>query len=472
VNRFAFFGYEEVVLKTVPRTLLVILAIVFVCGSAGAQRGGRKLPVSAYLKTAKIEILSGEPERYEYAIAMLDSLFMHYGPHAEGLYLMGQIMVDGIETTPNLEAKGTYLEKMVAYFDSLKMCCDNKKIKKNYKKDCKDFITIADSLRIKYWRQFFNDGIRQLGFAEESQKDLKSVTDSSARSFIEEGLKVNVDSSIENMKLSIVAIADSARPYLIIDKAYGMKGEYQSGIEWLQKGFDKSDDPATIQLSIAYDYIMMNDYCGAIPYYRDYIANTPEDVSTLKNLAICYNNCGMYDSAVAVFNNILTIEPENADVVSSIGRYYNTLARAASDSVLKYQQEDNNEMTKTWIDKKQTAFDSSRVYFRRAFEIKPDISTAEQYGLVCALLGDYEEATIGFKKLTELEPQRVDNWTSLGDCHLSLKQFKEAASAYEKAVELEPDNIRVWEHLIDLYFETKQTAKKAEAEKKLKELKR
>ena len=459
-------------MKAVARTLVVILAVVFVCGSAGAQRGGRKLPVSAYLKTAKIEILSGEPERYEYAVAMLDSLFMHYGPHAEGLYLMGQIMVDGIETTSNLEAKGAYLEKMVAYFDSLRICCTNKKIKQSYKKDCEKLVTIADSLSIKYWRQFFNNGIKQLGFAEELQKDLESVTDSSTGSFIEEGLKANVDSSIENVKLSIVAIADSVRPYLIIDKAYGMKGEYQSGIEWLRKGFDKSDDPAIIQLSIAYDYIMLKDYCGAIPYYRDYLANAPEDIGTLKNLSICYNNCGMYDSAVAVFYNILTVEPENTDVMSSIGRYHNTLARAASDSTSKYQQENNDEMVKTWADKKQAAFDSSRVYFRRAFEIKPDALTAEQYGLVCALLGDYEEATIGFRKLTELEPQRADNWTSLGDCHLSLKQFEDAASAYEKVVELEPDNIRVWEHLKDLYFETKQNAKHAEAEKKLKELKR
>jgi len=461
-------------LKPVARTLVVILAVVFVCGSAGAQRGGRKLPISAYLKTAKIEILSGELERYEYAIAMLDSLFMHYGPHAEGLYLMGQIMVDHIEATSDLEAKGAYLEKMVAYFDSLKMCCGNEEIKESYRdeEDCKEFITTADSLRVKYWRQFFNDGIKQLGLAEELQKDLESVTDSSARSFIEEGLKANVDSSIENVKLSIVAIADSVRPYLIIDKAYGMKGEYQSGIEWLRKGFDKSDDPATIQLSIAYDYIMLKDYCGAIPYYRDYLANAPEDIGTLKNLAICYNNCGMYDSAVAVYYNILAVEPENADIVSSIGRFFNTLARTASDSTSKFQQENNDEMAETWADKKQAAFDSSRVYFRRAFEIKPDASTAEQYGLICALLGDYEEATIGFGKLTELEPQRADNWTSLGDCHLSLKQFKDAASAYEKVVELEPDNISVWEHLKDLYFETKQNAKHAEAEKKLKELKR
>ncbi len=458
-------------MKPIARTLVVILVVVFVCGWAGAQREGRKLPVSAYLKTAKIEILSGEQERYEYAVAMLDSLFMYYGPHAEGLYLMGQIMVDGIEVTSDLETKGAYLERMVAYFDSLRTCCADKKIKKTYRRDCDKFITIADSINIKYWRQFFNASIRQLGLAEELQKELESVTDSSTRSVMEESLNANIDSSIENTKLCIIAIADSVRPYLIIDKAYGMKGEYQAGIEWLRKGYDKSDDPATIQLSIAYDYIKMEDYCGAIPYYRDYIADAPEDVSTLKNLAICYNNCGMYDSAVDVYHDILALEPENANIVSAIGRYFNTQARAASDSAAKYQQENNDEMVKTWTDLKQAVFDSSRAYFRRAFEIKPDVSTAEQYGIVCALLGDYEEATVGFGKLTELEPNRAENWTSLGDCHLSLKQFEDAVIAYEKAVELEPDDVRVWEHLRDLYIETRQNAKKIESEKKLKELK-
>jgi len=459
-------------LKTVSRMLVVTLAVLLAVGAVEAQKA-RKLPVGAYLKTAKIEILSGEPERYKYAIAMLDSLFMHYGPHAEGLYLVGQVMVDFIDKTPGVAEKAPYLEKMVAYFDSLKMCCANKEIKKSYRDDCKKFITIADSLRIKYWRQFFNDGIRQLGFAEELQKDLETPADSAAEVIMKNDIAANLDSCIENMKLAIVAIADSARPYQIVDKAYGMKGDYKLGIEWLKKGLDKSDDPGTILLSIAYDYIQMDDYCGAIPYYKDYVKNVPDKISTLTNLAICYNNCGMFDSALVVYYDILTINPDNANIVSSIGRYFNTLARVAADSASRYQQEENDEKIKFWSDKRQEAFDSSRVYFRRAFELLPDdAATAEQYGLVCALLGDYEEAIIGFGKLAELEPQRADNWTSLGDCHLSLKQFEKAVSAYEKVVELEPDNYKVWEHLADLYVETGQKAKRAEAEKKLKELKR
>ncbi|MFH1372453.1 MAG: tetratricopeptide repeat protein [bacterium] len=460
-------------LRAFTKALVIGLGLMLVTGGVAAQKKGRKLSVGAYLKTAKIEILSGEPERYEYAVAMLDSLFMHYGPHAEGLYLMGQIMVDGIEQSQSLEDKGTYLGSMVAYFDSLRMCCENEEIKKSRKKGCQEYVTISDSLQVKYWREFFNSGLTQLSFAEEQNAELELTTDSSSRSFLKQGIEVNLDSCIQNMKLSIISIADSSRPYLIIDKAYGLKGDYQSGIEWLRKGFDKSNDPTGVRLSIAYDYIKMSDWAGAIPYYEEHIRENPDDMGTLKNLGICYNNAGMYDSAAIINLRVLELEPENAAIAVTIGRYFNSKASAASDSMAMYQQENNSEMANAWSEKKKQAFDSSRVFFRRAYEIDPEnVSTAEQYGLVCALLGDYEEAIIGFAKAAELEPERVGTWTSLGDCHLSLKQFDEALVAYQKVVALEPDNRSVWEHLRDLYIESGQKAKRAEAEKKLQELDR
>ncbi len=458
-------------LRAFTKVLVVGLGLMLVTGGVAAQKKGRKLSVGAYLKTAKIEILSGKPERYEYAVAMLDSLFMHYGPHAEALYLMGQIMVDGIEQSYRLEDKGRYLGGMIAYFDSLRMCCESEEIKKSRKKGCQEYVMISDSLQVKYWRQFFNSGLTQLSFAEEQKTQLEETTDSSSRAFLEQGIEVNLDSCIQNMKLSIMAIADSSRPYLIIDKAYGLKGDYQSGLEWLKKGFDKSDDPTGVRLSIAYDYIKMRDWAGAIPYYQEHVSENPDDMGTLKNLGICYNNAGMYDSAVVTNLRVLELEPENAAIAVTIGRYFNSRAGTASDSMAKYQQENNDEMADAWSEKKQQAFDSSRVFFRRAYEIDPEnVSTAEQYGLVCALLGDYEEAIIGFAKATELEPERAGTWTSLGDCHLSLQQFDEAVVAYQKVVELEPDNRSVWEHLRDLYIEAGHKAKRAEAEKKLQDL--
>jgi len=459
-------------LKTITRILIFALAGTLIGGMAWPEKKERKLPVGAYIKSAKIDILSGEFERYQTAIAMLDSLFMYYGPHAEALYLMGQIMVDFVEKTASLKEKAPYLEKMVAYIDSLDMCCSNKEIKKSYRKDCKEFTVFSDSLKVKYWRDFFNAGVNHLSSAEKLHKDFEAQADSSIRSYLEKDLKTNVDNAIENIKLAIIAIPDSSRTYLIIDKAYGMRGDYKSGIEWLQKGLEQSGDSSTIVPSIAYDYIQLGDYCGAIPYYKARVMSNPDDVTTLINLAICYNNCNMYDSALSVYHRILTMQPENANVITNVGLYYNTKARIASDSASKYQNEENQELAATWRDRRKEAFDSSRVYFRRTFELKPDDAyVADQYGIVCALLGDYQEAVIGFTKVVKLKPENSDHWISLGDCHLNLRQFDDAILAYEKVVELEPDNVSVWEHLKDLYFETGRKSKLAEVEKKLNELK-
>ena len=101
--------------------LLVIatLALVFIIG---ANVDARKLPVGAYIKSAKIEILSGEIERYQNAIILLDSLFIHYGPHAEGIYWMGQIEVDYIDRAASPMEKKPHVERFKSFTDSLHIC--------------------------------------------------------------------------------------------------------------------------------------------------------------------------------------------------------------------------------------------------------------------------------------------------------------------------------------------------------------
>ena len=104
---------------------LVLIVTLRIAASSGVAQ--RKLPAKAYLTSAKIDVIEGRPQE---AIALLDSLFMNYGPVSEGLGLMGQIMVDFVSATPTAHAKAPYVEKMVAYFDSLRMCCGNEKIDK------------------------------------------------------------------------------------------------------------------------------------------------------------------------------------------------------------------------------------------------------------------------------------------------------------------------------------------------------
>ncbi len=456
-------------MRVVIRSLIAILAVSSACGAVRAGDRGPKKPLDVYLRTAKIEIVEG---RNDSAIVYLDELFRHYGHHAEALYWMAQIMVDFLEKTSGPEAQRPHLEALVAYIDSLEICCGNKEIKKKYRKDCKEYLGITDSLKVKYWRRFFNDGLRQFNLAEEMKEDVGSVEDSIVRVNMEEDIGLNIDSCITNLTLAVTAIPDSTRPYLILDKAFGIRGDYSQGVEWLTRAYQVTDDSATIQQSLAYDYIQMDDYCGAIPFYRDFLKGHPENVGIMMNVAICYERCGQSDSAVVFYRRLLEADPDNVDAMSSLGHYFNSQARLAADSASRYMSEDSQDEADAWSAKKTEAFDSARVYFREAFGRQPDDPVvAELYAVISALLGDYQEATIGFAKLTELDPGRAGNWTYLGDCYLSLKEFNQAIAAYEQVVELQPGNLNVWEHLVDLYIETGQQQKKTAALKKVQELK-
>jgi hypothetical protein len=78
-------------------------------------RKGRKLPRKAYIQSAKIEILSGDTARMHTAVAMLDSLVMHYGPDPEAYYWMTKILVDFSEKRAGLDAKTETIKTMRAY---------------------------------------------------------------------------------------------------------------------------------------------------------------------------------------------------------------------------------------------------------------------------------------------------------------------------------------------------------------------
>ena len=472
--RFKGIKYLEVNLKITAKLTIIAVTILCLAATSFAGKKNRKLTVGAYISSAKIEIVSGEIERYETAITYLDSLFINYGPHAEGLHLMGQIMVDYIDRTANLHKRAEYVDILVAYVDSLHMCCDNKDIKKKYRKDCDKYTDLGDSVKVRYWKEFYNAGIEQKNAAEELQDELANETDSSMVEMLKKDIEANLDSSITNMQMVTVLHPKGYHAYVGLGSAYEKAGDYDTAIEWLKKGLEHVEDTLTrpnLFFSLAIYNIQKDDFCGAIPYFKEYCESFPDDTSTLYNLAACYNNCKFYDSALAVNHQILQYASDNLDALTAIGLFHNQLARNASDSVGYYQSQDNDQQVDIWNGKRNEAFDSSIVYFRRAANAHPeDISALEQFGTVAALTNRYEEASGAFGKLTELVPTNSEYPRSVGDFQLRLKQFDQAITAYEKTVAIDPGDVETWERLVSLYHEQGQPQKKAEAEKKLKSL--
>lgn len=470
-------------MKPFNRFLILALVITFVAGVANVDAGRRKLQPGAAISSAKIEILSGEEERINTAVALLDSLFMNWGPHAEGLYWMVQIQIDLMRKQSDLKDKLPYVEKMVAYSDSLDMCCNNKKIKSSYRKHCDEYTTEVDSLKVLFWREFYNAGVGQIDEVAKVMQDMAAETDSSALDYFRTRLDAKLDSCKDNMALAIAIDSMDARTYIGLASAYEKSQDFSASREWLLKALDKTTNRTDVLIQLAYNYIQSNDYCSAIPYFKEYIdtvtandevmadpQNVTAVVSTMYNLTICYNNCQRYDEAYALAQKILTYDPENTDVLQESGRYHNQMARLANDSANAYK--DNPDKFQYWSEQKRLQFDSARTFLKQAFEIDPDNKAyADEYGVVCAILRNFKEAAVAFARISEIDPTDVRNWTSLGDCYISIKEFEKAAVAYEKVIELDPGNKAVMETLRDVYKQLKNTKRAAELEKQLAELK-
>ncbi|MBU0985155.1 MAG: hypothetical protein KKA42_14870, partial [candidate division Zixibacteria bacterium] len=302
--------------------LFIVLAVVL--GSTLSVLAGkpRKLPAGSYITTARIEILSGDEERYKTAIAMLDSLIMHYGPHSEGYFWMNQLYYDFIAKRSDLKEKLPYVELAVVYADSIRYCCDNKKVPKKYRKDCQEQSARADSTMERLRREFYHDGVEQIKEITQISEDLKAETDSISIAYYKERRAALVDSCKDNMVLAIAIDPSDPHPYIGLASGYEKSDDYETALVWLKKALDKADERDELLRIISYDHISLGQYCECIPYFREFIDIAVQDsfwlnenrsalITDMNNLTICYNNCKMFDSGYVNNRRILAMDPEN-----------------------------------------------------------------------------------------------------------------------------------------------------------------
>ena len=451
------------------KLLILLLAGLLVFGGLAQAR---KLPDGAYIKSAKIHILSGEMDRYREAEYMLDSLFLHYGPHAEGLFLMNQMMVDILEKTPDMAEKEKIVERLVAYDDSLKICCNNKDIKSKYRKGCDDFVAKADSTLVRYWREFYNLGVASLTNLKQTVEELKAASDSTSIAFFEKKRDALADTTIQAMDLAIRLDPTDFRTYVGIASVFEQQRNFDSANAWLDMGAQYAEDPANVKLQMAYNYINAGDYCKAATPLSQYCDLVPTDTTNMVNLGVCYNACQKYDEALQTYKSVLTIAPQNLDALKAVGTYFNQQARYANDSATFYRDKENAKQADFWMGERSRILDSSLYYFNEAFVAHDtSLEAAEQYGMIAYVQGQFDKAIDAYSKAVQIDSTLTDLWLSLGDSYIQLQQFSNAIRPYEVVVSHEPDNKDILERLVDLYKENKQTKKAQDAQARLDKLK-
>lgn len=470
-------------MKLFAKTVLIMILVALVIGPATAKE--RKLPAKAYIQSAKIEIIGyadkKEKARIELAQALLDSLFLYYGPHTDGYYWYSQIKWDLSSEKADLKDRLPLVKQAAAYADSLKWACGNEDVDKKNREKCEPMDEQMDSIRVAQWREYFNAGVKQIDEVGELMETVKVETDSSALAFYQSRLDALIDTCQDNMALAIVIDSTDPKPFIGLATINEKTGKFKPAIEYLKRALPHSDDRDLLLTSIAYDYIQDEDYCAAIPWFREYIDsmsimpqvmedpnNRAAVIGTAQNLAICYNNCKEYDNAHWVFRLILSFDPQDVTALIGAARYQQHRGREAGDSARTQREAGNETASKNWQAVRDQRFDSARVMLQQTFQLQNDkCDIAGEYGLMSAILQKYDEAKVAFLRATELCPGDAEHWISLGDCDLQLKDWSGATAAYERVVELRPDSKAVWERLGDLYQQLGNSAKRAEVLKKL-----
>jgi tetratricopeptide (TPR) repeat protein len=478
--------FKEVEVKIFVRTVLAAVLAAILINPVIAK--DRKLPAKAYISSAKIEIIGyaekKETERIEMAQALLDSLFLYYGPHSDGYYWYSQIKWDLAKEKADLKERLPLVKAAVVYADSLKWACGNKDVNKKNREKCESVDEQMDSIRVAEWREYFNAGVQQIDEVTELMETVKVESDSSALAFYQSRLDALIDTCQDNMGLAVVIDSTDPKPFIGLATINEKTGKFKPAIEYLKRALPLAADRSALLISIAYDYIQDADYCAAIPWFREYVdsmtimpqvmedpTNRASVIGTAQNLAICYNNCKEYDNALGVFKLILSFDPQDAAALIGVARYQQQQGREAGDSARTQREAGNEAASKNWQAVRDQRFDSARVMLQQAFELENDkCDIAADYGLMAAILQKYDDAKVAFLRATELCPGDVEHWVSLGDCDLQLKDWSGAVVAYERVVELNPDNKAVWERLGDLYQQLGNTEKRAEILKKLEKM--
>ncbi len=465
-------------MKRIAIAIMLGAGLLVAVNSVAAK--SKKKPASVYISSAKIEILANKLERLATAEGYLDTLALHYGPHAEGLYWHRKIISDRLEKASLLEMKRELFARLISYNDSLHMCCESDDVKKKYRKNCDKFIKEGDSTLAMYWQELYNAGVEQANEIPDLIKEIEAAGDDLVgKKYYEDRLKALIDTCEYNMETAISINPQNPLPYRGLSKIHKAKGEFEKANEWLMMALDKSEEKGDLQISVAYNYIKMQDFCGAIPFFAAYVdgvslegldaENQKNLLGTMYNLAVCNNNCEKYSEASKVFHRMIDIDSTNVSAVSGLGNYHMEMARWASDSANAANGREDKDAKDSWNVVKKSQFDSASVHLKAVFDAYPDsVRAAEQYGVVSYVNEKFEQAAIAFSRAAELSPNEISNWTSLGDCNLTLKKWPDAVAAYEKVIEIEPDNRQILERLKDLYVETGETAKRKAIIKKLK----
>ncbi len=454
------------------RYLLIFIIIVLMFSAVWAGRRGPIKNVGALLSQARIE-MRANPPRYESALDYFTEVLELNGPTPEAYYHKGNILGEFASKEYDLPKKIDILQSMTANYDSMFTSCDSKDVNKKWKKDCKKFAGIIDSIKVFYWKDCYNTGVGMITQLDENYlPNVRNAVDPTEEESARAALTAAADSGKLHFQAALAVDKNDYRPREGIGIIYDRLQQHDSSAAWFLNALESVPDSVSIIQNVAYAYIQADDWDNAITYFDKLLEKVPDDINTIMNVAICYNNKEMYDSSYVYNVRAIQVDPSIAGPHIDVGQYFLFQSQEFSDSIMFYKKTDNSAKADEFIKSQNDYLDSAALYFKGGIDLEPENAFAlEQYAIVKLVRGDYPAAEEGFRKLTELDPGQKDHWINLGDTYIQMQKFKEAITPFEKALEIDPDDARLWETVSDLYESNNMPDKAKEASAQAEKLK-
>ena len=226
----------------------------------------------------------------------------------------------------------------------------------------------------------------------------------------------------------------SSRAYNALGMAYNSMGDYETGVEYLERAVELSSGAAQSDATKAYNNLALTyNELGrseeAAKVAQGALVIDATHSKAYNNLAISLVRLGKYEEAIEACQKALAQKPDYA-------KAYNTMAAACMNL---------------------ERFEEALAYYHKAIELAPDYPEAHNnLGLTLQRMGRAQEALPWHEKAIALRPDYANAYNNLGRAYVTLDRLEEAAAAFKKAIEFAPRRAEAYLSLASIYLKQGQ----------------
>ena len=322
--------------------------------------------------------------RDDQALELAKEATVKYPENAEAWYYLGQI-----------QGKLGNVQEMVSAFDK------SVALEKTYQKD-------IDQAKQSFFGKYYNDGVN-------AYNNYIKIQDREG-----DDAKKQLNSVIDNFKKALL-IQNDFMANRLIAISYQNLGDDENTLKYLTAAKDAAPDTVLSWIELGYYFSRKKEFDKAAEQFKKGLEVDPNNVECLTLYAQNLDFADRKDEAIIAYKQAIEKNPEEKAIPFNLGLLLNKQANEIKDDDAK----------------KKELMSEAVVYFRKAYELDPELK--DTYDILSSLLLQlqrYEEAEQILNEGVERWPDSASMWQNLSFLHAKLGNKAKAEEYYERSKQL------------------------------------